>query len=104
MSFYGDEGSEITLSEASALTSNYRSNNSGATLGHFIGKDNIENLLGQTGCVGIRIYYGEDESGNKKIILVGADENEDDMLDLMYDHTKPCPSRCGSSNSLNSNS
>lgn len=102
MAFDGTEGSEITLSEGATLTAEYRRLNSGATKAHFIGKDLINDILAQSECMGIRIYYGIDENGDKQLVIVGADGNEDDILDIIADKSKPCPSYCGSTNDLNS--
>lgn len=102
MAFDGTEGSEITYSEGSDLTAEYRRLNSGDTKGHFVGKDLINDLLAQEDCMGIRIYYGIDEYGNKELVIVGADSNEDDILDLIIDKTIKCPPTCGNSNNLNS--
>ncbi|MDX2361574.1 MAG: hypothetical protein QNK23_12260 [Crocinitomicaceae bacterium] len=102
MAFDGKEGGEITLQTGADLTENYRSNNPGATQGHFFGKDILNEILEQTGCMGIRMYYGEDGDGVKKMVLVGAKANEDDMTDLVADLSLPCPITCGRSNDLNS--
>lgn len=102
MAFDGTEGGEITLSEGAALTEEYRRLNSGSTKAHFLGKDLINEILTQEDCMGIRIYYGLDEYGNKELVIVGADSNEDDILDLIVDKTIKCPTVCGSSNDLNS--
>lgn len=103
MSFNGSEGEEITLTEAAGMTANYREENPNETKGHFMGKTLIQAILDQTDCVGIRIYYGIDDEGNKELILVGVDENEDDLYEgKIGDKMKPCPSYCGSSNPLNS--
>ena len=97
MSFDGTEGGSITLAAASDLTAEYRRLNSGATIAHFFGKDIIEDILEQTGCKGIRIYYGIDDEGGKELILVGADSDEDDMTSLVADLSLPCPNTCSKS-------
>ncbi|GAB5419153.1 MAG: hypothetical protein Crog4KO_06610 [Crocinitomicaceae bacterium] len=102
MAFNGTEGGQITLAEGADLTSKYRDENPGSTKGHFFGKDILKRILTQEGCMGIRMYYGIDEDGKKELVIVGADGNEDDMLDIVADLSMPCPSRCGSPNSLNS--
>lgn len=103
MGFDGTEGSAISLSTAAALTKEHRAQNPSARLGHFFGKDIIEEILRQEGCVGIRIYYGIDsDTGKRELVIVGANDEEDDMLDLIADVSAPCPARCSSSNDLNS--
>ena len=107
MTFTGDEGDFITLSEGAALTSNYRNSASaGATKGHYIGKSKLNQLLAQAGCVGIRVYYGQSTTGSKELVIVGVDANQNDILPtsgaLILDKTVPCPSGCSSNNGLNS--
>lgn len=104
MSFDGTEGGSITLAAAADLTANYRSAMAtGDRIAHFFGRDIIEELLAQDGCVGIRIYYGLDESGKKELVLVGVEADEDDMVTgLIADYAFPCPSNCSSANDLNS--
>ncbi|TNF48827.1 MAG: hypothetical protein EP305_04450 [Bacteroidetes bacterium] len=104
MAFDGTEGSEVTLTEAAGWTAEYRrTKTSGDPNGHFFGKDHIEDILAQTGCMGIRIYYGVNENDEKVLILVGAKANEDDIdSGIIVEKGLPCPNICGTSNSLNS--
>ena len=102
MAFNGKEGGPITIEQGADLTANYRAKNPNSRKGHFYGRDILQRLLDQEGCMGIRIYYGIDENDEKELVLVGAQENEDDMLELVVDLSRPCPNRCGSPNDLNS--
>lgn len=102
MAFDGTEGKEITLSEGAALTATYRDNFPNETKGHFIGKDVLNDILAQSECMGIRIYYGIDSNGDKQLVFVGADGNENDIIGIIADYSKPCPSNCSSANDLNS--
>lgn len=101
MSFDGTEGGAIPLRDGGKMTANYRNNNAGELLGHFFGKDILNQILAQDGCEGIRMYYAEDADGNKELVIVGADANENDMTQLVADVSRPCPP-CGDSNPLNS--
>ncbi|MCR9171794.1 MAG: hypothetical protein NXI10_04840 [bacterium] len=102
MSFDGTEGGSISLTAGAALTAEYRKQNPGETKGHFFGKDILQDILDQEGCMGIRMYYGLDQDGNKELVLVGADANENDLTSLVADLSLPCPGVCGNANSLNS--
>lgn len=104
MSFTGHEDHSITLAEASEWTANYRATiSSGGTIASFYGKDAIQAILDQSGCVGIRIYYAIDDLGNKQLVLVGADSNENDLYEgLLAERGTPCPTYCSSANPLNS--
>lgn len=104
MAFDGNEGCTISLSQAAEWTENYRDEaGSGATKAHFFGRNTIQDILDQSDCEGIRIYYGIDGDGAKQLILVGAKANEDDITSgLVIDCSKPCPPHCGRANDLNS--
>ena len=104
MAFNGTEGEEITVSEGAALTAAYRKSPlNGGTDSQFFGRDILEQILNQKGCAGIRIYYGQDPKGtDQKLVIVGADGEQNDLLDFVADMSVPCPKRCGKANSLNS--
>jgi len=103
MAFDGTEGSAISLPQGAALTKEYRLRTPSGTKGHFFGKEILNQILEQEGCMGIRMYYGENpETGERELVLAGANEEEDDMLDLVADFSVPCPSRCSTDNALNS--
>lgn len=102
MAFNGREGGQITLQVGSDMTERYRDENPNELKGHFFGRDILLEILKQEDCMGIRMYYGIDDDGEKALVIVGADSNEDDMTGLVADLSMPCPNRCGSSNSLNS--
>lgn len=102
MSFDGTEGGSISQSVAAAMTAEYRRLNPNQTKAHFMGKDILQDILDQEGCEGIRVYYGIDTNGEKQMVFVGADSNEEDILDLIGDLSKPCPKYCGINSPLNS--
>jgi hypothetical protein len=103
MAFTGSEDHDISLSTASEWTQNYRDANPGEIKGHYFGKDAIIALLGQTDCVGLRIYYALNETDEKELIVVGVKENQDDLYDgNLCERSFKCPPFCGSANPLNS--
>lgn len=103
MSFTGEENHEISLAQASTWTKDYRDLDPKATKGHFFGKNAIQNILNQTDCVGIRIYYGLDGDGAKQLIISGATANEDDLYEgLLAERSRPSPPFGGANNPLNS--
>lgn len=104
MSFTGNEDHSISLATAAAWTKNYRDRNAGAIKGHFYGKQAIKDILDQSTCVGIRIYYAIDEAGARQLVIVGVKANEDDLFNgLLAERGVPCPPFCGSGNPLNGN-
>jgi hypothetical protein len=104
MSFNGNEGEFVTLSDASRWTANYRNTiQPGEVIALYGGKEKLLELLNQDNCVGARIYFAIDDDGNKNIVFVGVEENENDMENgLLLDKWLPCPTRCPKKNSLNS--
>lgn len=80
MAFKGKEGRPITLEQAKRWTKRYRKENDGAVRAHFYGCDQIRALLDEPGCVGIRIYYAIDDEGRRKLVLVGADAEENNLV------------------------
>ena len=101
MAFNGTEGGEITLELGADMTAEYRDLNPNERKAHFYGKDILNDLLDQEGCMGIRIYFGIDSDGNKELVLVGADANENDMTELVVDISSPCPNLCDKNSPLN---
>ena len=104
MSFNGNEGTIVTLKEASSWTAEFRKTiTPGDTIAQFYGRNKIEQILAQEGCMGIRIYHGIDENGNRILILVGADRNENDMeTGIIVEYGPMCPPKCSIPNALNS--
>jgi hypothetical protein len=104
MAFNGDEGSVVTLAEASGWTANYRRTiPAGEIISQFVGRNKLMEILNQDGCMGVRIYYGIGDDGKKNLILVGAEADENDMVDgIIVERLFPCPPLCSGRNSLNS--
>lgn len=105
MSFTGEENHSISIEDAAELTKNHRNaSESGTIRAEFFGREALESILDQEGCVGIRCYYGKKEDGTPALVLVGADANEEDMLeeDKIAQAGNPCPPNCASANALNS--
>lgn len=102
MAFTGHENHTIPISEGAALTKNFRKKFQNQPKGYFFSKDTLDSILQQTGCVGIRFYFGSDDNGTLKLVFVGAQANEDDILNIVGDGGFLCPPNCGSVNVLNS--
>jgi hypothetical protein len=102
MAFTGKEAEEFPLDTAAEWTANYRNANPGAVKAHFIGRDLINKMLEQDGCMGLRIYYALDEKGNKQLIIVGADKDENDLYNgIIAERTIKCPPYCPKGSPLN---
>lgn len=103
--FDGSAGDPISLELAKTWTANYRSKNPDQLKGHYFGFEIIQRLLNETNCSGIRIYYGIDETGQQKLLLVGVDADGNDLLpsleqeldnggNIVVDYSYPCPDYC----------
>lgn len=85
MAFTGKEGSPIELDTARKWVKNYRDKaGKEAVYAEFFGCDILNKILAQQNadghCKGIRVYYSLDDEGKQHLLLVGATENENNML------------------------
>jgi hypothetical protein len=71
-------------------------------------RDYFDDVLAQSGCVGIRIYYGMDENNKVHAIVVGVNGDDEDIIfpntdnSLIIEEAKRCPDDCPPSSDLNS--
>lgn len=102
--FTGQEGEFISLEQAQQFTRSYRESqqfelNNGIKA-HFYGREKLLKILGQDGCMGIRIYYGA-EDGTPNLVLIGVDTDMNDQTDgQLIENSRPCPTFCGLNNLL----
>ncbi|MEM8566592.1 MAG: hypothetical protein AAGF85_09025 [Bacteroidota bacterium] len=104
MAFDGKEGKPITLEQAKRWTKRYRDENEGAVKAQFFGCEHIQKILDEPGCMGIRVYYGIDDEGNPKLMLVGAKSDQNNILPtsegkdgdegIILDDGANCPDQC----------
>lgn len=101
--FTGNEPQQVSLSDASEMTANYRNDNPGEILGHYFGRRIIEDILAQEHCVGIRVYYAIGQDGLKELVISGVTANGDDICNgVLGDRSLRCPPYSGIVNPLNS--
>lgn len=101
MSFNGNEGEQISLEQGAEYTLRYRSENPDAVKGVFLGRNHIEAILAQSDCKGLRMYFAKNADGSPTLVVVGANENQDDLLNLIFQRLMPCPYQCSGTNPLN---
>lgn len=94
MSFNGTEGGTISLQQGGEWTQNWRETHSGASKSVFFGRETLEDLLGQTGCMGIRVYFAINNNDKVTAVLVGADADGDDLVESVVDLGVLCPPMC----------
>lgn len=78
--YSGKEGRFVPLSLSKKWVANFRESNPDHTHAFYFGCELFENLLKEPGCVGIRIYYAQDDDGSPKMVLVGVDKFGKDIL------------------------
>ena len=95
---------KIPLDDAAALTRRYRESVAkGTELAGMFPREVYERLLAQPGCAGIRLYHGRKADGKPAMVLVGVDEDGNDMVNGELDEEHfPCPPYCDGTNALNS--
>lgn len=87
------------------------------TLSQTFNKAQVIELLNQTGCIGLRSYFGlyddnteTDRIGRIVLVLCGVDENGNDLnLDfnhgdegqMILENSQLCPPHCGASSQIN---
>jgi len=76
----GNEGGPIKLDEAASWTKNYRDRHPGETISQFFGKEILERILAQEGCLGIRFYYAIDHDGKKHLVITGVVSDGNDQI------------------------
>jgi len=95
---------KITLAAAVALTRRFRETAGPKTeRGGMFHRAQLDQLLAQPGCMGLRFYQGRNADGSFAMVLVGVDVTGSDMTDgdILEQHY-PCPPYCGDPDGLNS--
>ena len=84
----------ITLAEAKTLTSNFKKSKEKLLHTDFKGKDVLpvcetfsrdafDVILKKPGCTGLRIYFAMDDANMVKLVIVGVNDKNEDMLTPM---------------------
>jgi hypothetical protein len=104
MAFDENQNHSISLEEASKMTAEYRGLiAAGDTISAAFGKKAIEGIITQDNCKGIRAYFARNEEGKITLILVGVNDEGNDMHEgLIAEWGGLCPPMCSIPNLLNS--
>lgn len=103
MDINSNTGSIITQVKAKELINAFDLRFPGEIVSSFIGSENVNHILNQEDCIGIRIYNGYDSQTQKiSLVLVGVNSTEGDMLEdgIIYDEMSVCPPICPKGTSL----
>lgn len=79
---YAAVGGEISYQMAIDFTQAFEQAHPNENPGYHLGRNIIEKILAQPGCVGIRFYYGFNEKGQKTLVYTGMDANGYPMVKL----------------------
>ena len=107
----------IPLADASAMNEAYRDNKD-AILATGVDPDTLpicetfsrgdfDDMLAQTGCVGVRCYFSLNDDRQVCLVIVGVDENDADMINpqsttnIIIEKGRRCPLDCPPKSDLN---
>ncbi|HYF31330.1 MAG TPA: hypothetical protein VD993_09445 [Chitinophagaceae bacterium] len=74
-------GEEVGLELGTQMVKNYRQANPTDVQWYLIGREIIEKILAQPGCVGLKFYNAYNEVGEKTLVYVGIDQNGKGILE-----------------------
>jgi hypothetical protein len=104
MALTGSEDHKIRLEDASSQTKAFRAGvPADGVLGGYLGREIIDAILRQPGCIGIRYYFARHVKNYPTVVLVGVtSDNADLWQGVLAEETWPCPPFCPPANPLNS--
>ena len=73
-------GEEISHELAGSFVQNYMEKYPNDMISYHIGRNIIEHILAQPGCVGMRFYNALNEAGKKTLVYVGIDASGKDIV------------------------
>jgi hypothetical protein len=77
---YAAAGGEISLETATHFTKTFVEAYPNEYQTYTLGRNIIDLILAQPGCVGMRFYYGLNDQGQKTLVYVGVDANGNDLV------------------------
>jgi hypothetical protein len=105
--FTGLEETWVSEEVSKQWIANYASRYPQGLIAHFFGFQIINQILNETDCIGIRMYYALNDSGVQQILLVGVNSKGENILPLsdsggkvmdggntVADASFPCPTYC----------
>src|SRR5579871_5159060 len=76
---YAAVGQEIPRETANSFIKAFEEAHPNENPGYHLGRNIIDKILAQPGCVGMRFYYGLNEEGRKTLVYVGIDNDGKDI-------------------------
>ena len=75
-------GEEIGLELGTQMVKSYQQSNPSDVHSYLIGRNIIDQILAQPGCVGIQFYNAYNETGEKTLVYVGVDQNGASIIEF----------------------
>lgn len=75
-------GEEIGLELGTQMVKGYQKANPSDVHSYLIGRDIIDQILAQPGCVGIKFFNALNEKGEKTLVYLGVNENGEAILEI----------------------
>ena len=75
-------GEEIGLELGTQMVKGYQKANPSDVHSYLIGRDIIDQILAQPGCVGIKFFNALDETGKKTLVYVGVDFEGSPIIEI----------------------
>lgn len=93
----------ITLLKAAEMTKRFRDcHPAGTIIAHAFDKGIIQEIIDQPLCEGVRIYNAIDDNNERTVVIVGIDNNENDLFNgVLAEFSNKCPNNCSQHNPLN---
>jgi len=79
-------GEAISHDLGSQMIKDYQSANPTDTKNYTIGRDILDQILAQPGCVGLRFYNAYNEIGEKTLVYVGVDNAGKSLIEYVVVH------------------
>jgi hypothetical protein len=80
--FHPNVGKDIGYETGVKMIKRHYDENPDDVMAHFMGRNIIEKILAQPGCIGIRTFHGVKEIGVRTLIFLGVDANGKNIIDF----------------------
>lgn len=77
---YATAGEEISREKADRFTKAFVETHPNENHVYTLGRNIMEKILAQPGCVGMRFYYGINDEGQKTLVYVGVGADGNDLV------------------------
>lgn len=81
-------GEEVGLELGTEMVKNYQEANPTDVQWYMVGREIIEKVLAQPGCVALKFYNAYNEAGEKTLVYVGIDQNGKAILEYSVVNTQ----------------